>query len=167
MPHTLCGPITGWIGSARQFTFLDRFTAVGLESINQNETSEEKRWVGPLVSLSLSLFRLLMMSSSFSAHDPHDDLSSNTQSFIDLSPSSIHHTHTHRSSRARSASVDSEKSTMPLNPQRSEIRINTSLVVRICVSDSLFSQPLINSTFGSFSSLAPARETPTAYNTQA
>jgi hypothetical protein len=79
-----------------------------------------------------------MMSPTFSAHDFHDDLSSNDQSFIDLSPSSNHHTHTHRSSRARSTSVDSQKSTAPLNPQRSGIRINTSLVVRICISDSLF-----------------------------
>jgi hypothetical protein len=78
-----------------------------------------------------------MMSSSFSAHDPHDDLSPTNLSFIDLSPSSTHHTYTHPSSRARSASVDSEKSTTPLNPQRAGIRINTSLVVRIWVSDSL------------------------------
>jgi len=133
-------------GSARLgcLRFWTGSRSVGLESISQKKEN------GGSARLFLSLFRLLMMSSSFSAHDPHDDISLKNLSFIDLSPSSSHHTHTHTSSRARSASVDSEKSTTPLNPQRSGIRIDTSLVVRICVSDSLFLEPLINPTFGSF-----------------
>lgn len=100
-----------------------------------------------MTALSLSLFRLTM-SSSFSAHDFDDDTHSVTsthyQSFIDLSPSSNYHTHTHHSSRTRFGSLGSEDSTTPLHPQRSSIRINTNLMVRICVSNSLFQRPLIN-----------------------
>ena len=164
----LCSPFADHrldrLGSAEKFDFfklLDRFTAVGLAQIKR--ASKEKESWGSLPALSLSLFRLTM-SSSFSAHDFDDDTLSVTstryQSFIDLSPSSNYHTHTHHSS------VGSENSTTPLHPQRSSIRIDTNLMVRKCVSKSLFQHSLINSTFGSFPSLAPTRKTATANNTQ-
>jgi hypothetical protein len=111
------------------------------------------------------------MSSSFSAHEfddrPLSVTSTHYQSFIDLSPSSNYHTHTHHSSRISHASVGSENSTTPLHPQRSSIRIDTNLTVRKCVSNSLSPTPPYQFDVPPpFPSLAPTRETATANHTQ-
>jgi len=109
------------------------------------------------------------MSSSFSAHDfddaTHSVASTRYQSFVDLSPSSNYHTHT-RHSRTRSGSLGSEDPTATLHPQRSSIRINTNLMVRICVSNSLFPTPAYQPDVRVLPSLAPTRKTATACNTK-
>jgi hypothetical protein len=144
-------PITGSGGSARlarqmSSTFSYSWTGSRPLGLSQIQTRNEKEGRGAFTALSLSLFPLTM-SSSFSAYDfddvPHTVTSTRYQSFIDLSPSpnSSYHTHTRRSSRTRSGSVGSENSTTPLHTQRSSIRINTNLMVRICVSNSLFPTP--------------------------
>ena len=144
-------PITGSGGSARlarqmSSTFSYSWTGSRPVGLSQIKTRNEKEGRGTFhfLSLSLSLFHFTM-SSSFSAHDfddaPHTVTSTRYQSFIDLSPSPNYHTHTRRSSRTRSGSVGSENSTTPLHTQRSSIRINTNLMVRICVSNSLFPTP--------------------------
>ena len=92
-------------------------------------------WMKSGWGISILCFVCFTMSSRFSAHgyDDDDSLSSH-RSLVDLSPSS----RTPRS-RARSGSLGAEDPTIPGNAQRSSIRINTELTVRIIsISGSCF-----------------------------
>jgi len=144
-------PIAAWIGRSARYSVRVHISGpVHVASLHIKTKREKKRKDSGLV-LSLFIFIHLMMSSSFSAHDFDDDahsVSSTHQSFIDLSPSH-YHTHTHPSPRGRSGSAGSEDSMAPLHSQRSNIRINTS-VVRICAENNFFQRLLIDPAFGSF-----------------
>jgi len=122
-------------------------------------------WIGSRVVRGMesgrrfSIFVCFTMSTRFSAHDFDDHPRPTLKSFVDLSPSS----HTPRS-HAAPASVGSELEgpTVP-HTQRSSIRINTDLSVRIYTSNILFQQLFINL----LPSLAPTRKVALAYDTQA